>query len=196
MTTVTVVARYQAGLKTEARIVGAARELLGEKGLEGTTLKAICDRAGIRAGSFYNLFESKEEVILKVIAEAIAAVDPDPAGETDTLEELVDAYVAFFLTQSTLARIYVQIAVTGSVTADGLGVRMLHGHQTRVDRFRAAIRRHDESLSEDDATIRAELLLAVLNGLAFRWSLDPEFELERHAELALSEAVGRSLPQR
>ncbi|MGA9597079.1 MAG: TetR family transcriptional regulator, partial [Acidimicrobiia bacterium] len=44
------VARYQAGIRTERRIIEATRELLGEVGLEGTTLKAICDRAEVRSG--------------------------------------------------------------------------------------------------------------------------------------------------
>ncbi len=188
-------ARYQAGLKTEARIVEAARELLGEKGLDGTTLKAICDRAGIRAGSFYNLFASKEEVILRVISEAIAAVDPDPRGATDTLDELVHAYVAFFRTQPTLARIYVQIAITGSVTDDGLGIRMLHGHQTRVERFGTAMAR-ERAVEDGEEEIRAELLLATLNGLAFRWSLDHDFDFEHFATLAMDESLHRPIAQR
>jgi AcrR family transcriptional regulator len=183
------VARYRAGLRTESRIVAATRELLGEVGLEGTTLKAICDRAGVRAGSFYNLFGSKEEVVLRVIVEAIAAVDPDPAGETDTLEELVDAYVAFFVGESSLARIYVQIAVTGAVTDGGIGDRVLRGHHARVERFRAAMLRRYPSLSGDEATERTERLLATLNGLAFRWSLDTSFALADHARRALAEAL-------
>lgn len=182
-------ARYQAGIKTEARIIEATRQLLGELGLEGTTLKAICDRAGVRAGSFYNLFETKEEVVLRVIVEAITAVDPDPAGETDTLEELVDAYVAFFRSETTLARIYVQIAVSGSVTHDGLGGPMLSGHMARLERFSTAMQREHPPMSRQDATLRAELLLATLNGLAFRWSLDPVFDFEAHARLALQTAV-------
>ncbi len=48
--------RYQAGIQTEARIIDATRTLLAERGLEGTTLKAICELAEVRAGSFYNLF--------------------------------------------------------------------------------------------------------------------------------------------
>ena len=50
--------RYQAGIQTEARIIDATRELLAEGGLKATTLNAICDRAEVRAGSFYNLFDS------------------------------------------------------------------------------------------------------------------------------------------
>ena len=72
-------ARYRAGIRTEARILESTRQLLGEIGLEATTLKAICDLAGVGVGSFYNLFDSKESVILRVVGEAIAAVDPDPA---------------------------------------------------------------------------------------------------------------------
>lgn len=182
-------ARYQAGLRTEARIIEATRALLGEVGLEGTTLKAICERAGVRAGSFYNLFPSKEEVVLRVVIEAITAVDPDPAGETDTLEELVAAFVTFLRAESALARIYVQIAVSGAVTDDGIGTRVLHGHQRRVERFQSAMMRRAPELSDDEAMLRAELLLAQLNGLAFRSSLDADFPFERFAAAALAESI-------
>ena len=184
-------ARYEPGLKTEARIIQATRELLGESGLDGTTLKAICERAGVRAGSFYNLFASKEEVVLRVIVEAITAVDPDPAGETDTLAALVDAYVAFFEAETALAKIYVQIAISGSVTDGGLGGRVLRGHHKRVERFRTAMLRENAGMAAEQATVRTELLLATLNGLAFRWSLDAEFDFAGNARLALRQALQR-----
>jgi len=110
------VARYQAGIRTEGRIVEATRQLLGEVGLEGTTLKAICERAEVRAGSFYNLFESKEEVVLRIVKEAIRAVDPRPSGGgDDSLAELVEAYISFITGESTLARVYLKIAISGAV---------------------------------------------------------------------------------
>jgi len=100
-------ARYQAGIRTEARIIEATRELLGEVGLDGTTLKAICDRADVRAGSFYNLFESKEDAVLRVVKDAIRAVDPHPAKDAaDSLHELVEAYISFVTGQSDVARVY------------------------------------------------------------------------------------------
>jgi len=71
------VARYQVGLQTEARIIDATRSLLAEGGLDAATLKSICDRAEVRSGSFYNLFDSKEEAIIRVVRESIRAVDPD-----------------------------------------------------------------------------------------------------------------------
>ena len=88
--------RYKAGLETRDRILEATRGLIAEEGLEGTTIKAICDRAGVLPGSFYNLFSSKEEAILSVVRDAIDAVDPDPSHEgPDDIDALVDAYVTW-----------------------------------------------------------------------------------------------------
>lgn len=181
-------ARYQAGIRTQERIVDATRDLLGAQGLEGTTLKAICDRARVRAGSFYNLFASKEEVVLRVVREAITAVDPDPEGETDTIEQLVAAYVAFVTGETALAKVYVQIAVTGAMRHDAIGERVLRGHEARIERFRAAMCRAHPELSREEALMRTELLLATLNGLAFRWSLDGDFAFRDHAVAVLETA--------
>jgi AcrR family transcriptional regulator len=190
------VARYRAGIETEARIVDATRRLLGEVGLEGTTLKAICDRAHVRAGSFYNLFSSKEEVVLRVVGEAINAVDPDPEGKhTETLDDLVDAYIAFITGSPTLATIYLQVAVTGALERSrGLdddttvGKRVLRHHERRLERFAEAIVRGNGSLPGAHATGSAEVLIAALNGLAFRLLLEPSFDFPRFARLAAEAA--------
>ena len=178
-------ARYQVGIQTEARIVDAARELLAERGLEGTTLKAICERADARSGSFYNLFDSKEEVVLRVVAEAIAAVDPDPAGAgSDRVTDLVEAYISFVTGQPELARIYIQVALNGGMKHTGAAARFLRHHQRRVERFAGALRRQDPRLDVEAATASAEVLLGALDGLAFRWILEHEFDFTGHARAA------------
>lgn len=188
-------ARYRAGIETETRIVDATRELLGEAGLEGTTLKAICDRAEVRAGSFYNLFSSKEEVVLRVVGEAIGAVDPDPEGKhTETVDDLVDAYIAFITKSPTLATIYLQVAVTGAMErargldGDSIGRRVLRHHERRVERFGDAIARGNPRLPAEAARGRAEVLIAALNGLAFRLLLDAGFDFPQFARLAAESA--------
>ena len=69
--------RNRAGIETRERILGATQRLLAERGLDGVTIKGICDAADVHAGSFYNLFDSKEQVVLTAVREAITAVDPD-----------------------------------------------------------------------------------------------------------------------
>jgi AcrR family transcriptional regulator len=179
------VGRYQAGIQTEARIIDATRSLLAEGGLEAATLKAICDRAEVRSGSFYNLFDSKEEAIIRVVREAIDAVDPDPEGAgTDSLDDLVDAYIRFFVDEPQLARVYVLVALTGDSSENGARRRFLRHHERRVERFAAAMGRGDATLTPPDATDQAEVLLGALDGLAFRWSLDNAFPFPAFARSA------------
>ena len=184
-------ARYKAGIETQAKILDATRALLGEVGFEGTTLKAICERAGIQSGSFYNLFPSKDEAVLTVLREAITAVDPDPAGEGhDTLAELVEAYVVFVTEGDSLARIYVQLAATASTSDEHLRARVLRHHEQRIRRFADALGRERPEWSAGESRQQSEMLIATLNGLALHCSLDPSFDLRSFAQRLLADRVG------
>lgn len=178
-------ARYQVGIQTEAKIIDATRSLLADGGLEAATLKAICDRAEVRAGSFYNLFDSKEEAVIRVIRESINAVDPDPEGAgTDSVDDLVDAYIRFFEEDPQLARVYVMTGLSTEATGNGARRRFLRHHQRRVERFADAMLRAEPSLTTAETATNAEILLGALDGLAFRWSLDPTFDLATYGRLA------------
>lgn len=177
-------ARYRVGLETRARILAATREVLGENGLDNTTLKAITDRAGVGAGSFYNLFDSKEAAVLEVLREAIVAIDPDPAGMgRESLDDLVQTFVEFVTSPETasLARIHVQLA-SSALTDPKIADRMVRSHRRRVERFAAAILRDQGDVARDDAERHAEILLAALTGLALQWIWDPTFDYAGHAD--------------
>jgi AcrR family transcriptional regulator len=174
---------YRAGIATREKILAATRRLLAEGGVEAATVKAICAKAGVLPGSFYNLFESKEQAILTVVREAINAVEPDPG--TETLADLVEAYVRFITGEPTLARVYLVMAVSGGLTDRKLGQRVLRHHQARLDRFRRAILAEGRGADPEEATARAESLLAALNGYAFNALLDSDFDFPKHAERLL-----------
>ncbi len=179
--------RNRAGIETRERILEATRTLLSERGLEGTTVKAICDVAGILAGSFYNLFDSKEQVVLSVVAEAIAAVDPDGPGP-ESVAELVEAYVRFVTEEQTLARVYLAVAVSKGLQDPEMARRVLRHHEQRVERFRRALAA--EGLGEPEASLRAEAVAATLEGYALHALLDPGFDLAAHALRLVNETVG------
>ena len=182
--------RYRAGLETKERILTATRALIADAGLEGTTIKAICDRAGVLPGSFYNLFKSKEEAIITVVRGAIDAVDPDPDHRgTDTLSELVDAYIRFVVDTPDLASVYIGLAVSGSRNNAELKGRVIRHHDGRVARFADALIREHTELSHDEATRRAETLVTALNGVALHRVLDGQFDMETHARALLGEAL-------
>lgn len=186
-------ARYRVGLETRERILAATRRLLSEVGIEGVTLKAITDQASVGAGSFYNLFDSKDDAVFEVVREAIEAVDPDPAGAgTDSLADLVDAFVAFMTGSSPIARIYLQLAGRG-LTDQAIAARVLRSHRRRVERFADAWQREDPRLDAAEAEQRAELLLAALTGLGLTALMDESFDMRRHAMelLPASAVIGR-----
>ena len=185
--------RYKAGLETRERILGATRSLVAENGLDGTTIKAICDQAGVLPGSFYNLFASKEQAILTVVREAIDAVDPDPDHQgTDTLEDLVGAYVRFLEESPELSRVYIRIGVSGAGSNAELSGRMVRHHQERVGRFAAAMRRQSPDLSDSLTERRAETLVLALNGIALHRIIDPGFDVAWHARVLLDDAAAVS----
>ena len=174
-------ARYRVGLETRERILEATRNLLAESGVDGITLKRITSEAGVGVGSFYNLFDSKEAAVFEVIRDALDAVDPHPGGaSSDTLEELVDAFVTFMTGSSTIARIYLQLAGLG-LTDPAIASRVLRSHRRRVQRFAAACLRADPTLGEESARERAETIMAALTGLGLTALIDPSFDMRAHA---------------
>ena len=182
--------RYRAGLETQERILAATRSLLAEAGLEGITLKAICERAGVLPGSFYNLFETKEEAVITVVRQALEAVDPDPNRRgRDTVEDLVEAYIRFIEGQPVLARIYVQLAVAGGADDHRLRGRILRHHANRLERFTEGMSRSRPGLNPAESRWRAEFLLAALQGLTVWRMLDPGFDFAAHARDLLAGVV-------
>lgn len=184
-------ARYRVGLETRERILAATRRVIIAVGIEGVTLKAILDQANVGSGSFYNLFESKEDAVLEVVRHAIEAVDPDPAGVgTDALEDLVDAFVTFFTDSRPIARIYLQLALARGMTDRRVADRVRRSHQRRVERFADAWQRHDPALTPAEAAARAELTVGALMGLGLSALVDPSFDLRGLAQRLLPGTAG------
>jgi AcrR family transcriptional regulator len=182
--------RYKAGLQTRDKILDATRWLIATEGLDGTTIKAICEQAGVLPGSFYNLFESKEQAILSVVRQAIDAVDPDPDHMgTDSLSDLVEAYITFVTDQGDLARVYIRLALSGGASNAEIRARTLRHHEGRVARFAEAMGREHPNMSEAEIGRRAETLVTALNGVTLHKVTDPAFDVAVHARALLADAL-------
>ena len=80
------------GLQTEettgrARVLDAAAELFVRQGYVGTTLRQIAAAAGIKAGSIYHHFESKESLFVAVLNDGIVVM-------SDAFDEALDMLAA------------------------------------------------------------------------------------------------------
>ena len=175
-------ARYKTGLETRDRILGATEGLLAEEGPEKTTIQAICDRAEIRPGSFYNLFRSKDDAVFEVVLDAVRDAATRPVG-SPSVDEFIDQFLGFVVANPNKAMIYLRLGVSGAVTHSDIIARIRHFHEKRVDYLAAALASANPQLKVSDATPRAELMLATLNGLTLRYLMNNDFDLTRHIEM-------------
>ncbi len=176
---------YRAGIATRERILDATRALLAEGGIEAATVKAICDQSRILPGSFYNLFPSKNDAVMTVVRESIAALEEDQR-ERESVADLVNGFVRFVTSEPVIARVYLIMAVSGGLTDEGIRRRVMRHHQARVERFTAAMRRQGNH-SVRRAQQRAEAIEAALTGFALHAILDPDFDFAKHASSLLEE---------
>src|SRR5580692_2447046 len=57
--------------QTRGRLVAAAEQLFAAQGVEATTIAEITEGADVGFGSFYNHFDSKDEIAEAVLGEAL-----------------------------------------------------------------------------------------------------------------------------
>lgn len=92
--------REQTKVQNRQAILDAAREVFGELGYEGATVRDIIRRTGLAAGTFYNYYRSKEEVFAALAddgARRFAPILKSLRGRGGPLEDFVrDAIAAYF----------------------------------------------------------------------------------------------------
>ncbi len=82
--------------RTRSSLLDAARTLFAERGFEHTTIADITDGADLGVGSFYNHFDSKEELLAalleQALSEQLAALNSRRAGIDDPAERVAIAH--------------------------------------------------------------------------------------------------------
>ncbi len=95
-------------MSTRERILEATTELLAERGLRGTSTRAICEAAGITAPTLYHHFGTKGALFEAVVAEGFARFlegKRESIAGDDPVENLrrgFDQYVAFAVSNPSL----------------------------------------------------------------------------------------------
>jgi AcrR family transcriptional regulator len=145
---------------TRRALLGAARTLMAQRGVEGTSTRDVAAEAGVNQALVYRYFGSKE----KLFAEA-AEGDPTVADrliEQTPLDELASALVAHVLdmtvTSGTEAGISALVSAANDEAVRGI-IR---------DRIESSFGvRLAQRLDGPEAALRAELLAALVTGIAF-----------------------------
>ena len=95
--------RAERTAETEAAIVGAARNLLAEGGLDALSMRVVADRVGLSATAIYHYFENKDALVGRVVSDgyrrfgeyALSAADRHARGSLERVIALGEGYVRF-----------------------------------------------------------------------------------------------------
>ncbi len=106
----------------------AARSVFARQGMDVTTINQITEEADVGFGSFYNHFESKEEIVAavleQVVAEAGAAIDRATSDIADPAEVVAIAHrslIAWASTDPELAWLLVRLNASHDALLTTLG---------------------------------------------------------------------------
>ncbi len=93
--------------RTRAAIREAANHLFLERGIDGTTVDAICAAAGISKGTFYLYFHRKEDLLVEYGLQRLRLLRdmlPDLIASKRTFREAVDAILDALVRQKSWGR--------------------------------------------------------------------------------------------
>lgn len=163
--------------KTRQRILEAAARTFRDKGYSGTTLNDIAAAAGMRAGSIYYHFESKEQILEEVleigirrISEAVVAevgALPDTARPSEKIRVGIETHLRALLQHGAYAS--ANIRIFGQVPKP-VQRRNLRFRREYADFWRELLREARDA-GEIDPSFDLSLVRMVLFG-ALNWSVE------------------------
>jgi AcrR family transcriptional regulator len=144
---------------TRAALLNAARTLMAQRGVEGTSTRDVAAEAGVNQALVYRYFGSKEKLFAEAAATSVTS--PDDIITTTPLAELPRVLLDRIL-------LAVETAQTAELSTLVAAANDEHVRAIMRERIEGAFSTLlAERLDGPDAELRAELLGAVLVGIGF-----------------------------
>lgn len=180
-------------------ILQAAQRVLVEKGFSGLTLRAIAAESGENSAMVQYYFGNKEGLVKAMIDSVFRDDQRDAAAamstvtSDDRLPRFVDGLRTISLSRS--FRVFFDV-LPYALRKEGLRGRMARAYDSYRQIKRDWLRGEDEpGLPEQEVLAGvAELMTAVVDGLAIQEAIDDDFDMRR-AYAVLEFMLQRSLPE-
>ena len=196
--------REQTKLETRKALVAAAAVEFTENGIEGTSLDAICARAGYTRGAFYVHFKDRDD-ILKAVFDVLLEGFYDQViatGGSDDLEATIAKFVGAVLAGSpatrSLGKWRFHNTLAACVRSPALRDRYLELQRNAMSRVAAAARsgqRAGTVRDDVDADALAEVLVILTMGITAIIDVGYPLDIARGGKL-LTTLVRASRPKR
>ncbi|GAA1763685.1 TetR/AcrR family transcriptional regulator [Pseudarthrobacter sulfonivorans] len=80
--------------QTRARLIAAARSLMAERGVDAVGLTEITDAADLGAGTFYNYFQSRDDIVEAVAEASVESFGASLDALTANMEDDAEVFAA------------------------------------------------------------------------------------------------------
>lgn len=159
----------------QEKILNAALELFAEEGYRSTSTSKVAKRAGVSEGLIFRHFENKEgllEAIVKLGEEKAKELFADLVNEPDPKEVLrkyLDIGINISKNKETVDFWKLQFKIKWELEMYG---------EHKIEEIQDALIRAFEQLRFNHPEEEANLLLSLMDGLATRFMLQKNFDLE------------------
>ena len=164
-------------IRTRAKLLESARELIREKGYARTTLQDVAQRAGMTSGAIYGNFKNRDELFVSLAEAHWAPIRPKvKAGATfaEVMQALASATLAA-LPDRNRAAVARLTGMAYTLTQDELRTRV---HEITAQSYSAGASWLRGAIDERELPMAPEHLVCVIHalteGLVFQRLLTPE----------------------
>ena len=172
-------------LERRERLMQAALQLFGTQGYANTTIETLCSEAKVTTRHFYQVFSSREELLLAVynqITEELqvslfSAMMAERQGLQEKMQQVIQALVNNYLTDSRRAQIGV-LEVVGASAIVERRREVIHGIAIHLEQFMDALAAENQ-LPQRNYHWLAVALVGGINELMAEWLMNQSLSLEQ-----------------
>ena len=173
-------------LERRERLMQAALQLFGTQGYANTTIETLCSEAKVTTRHFYQVFSSREELLLAVynqITEELqvslfSAMMAERQGLQEKMQQVIQALVNNYLTDSRRAQIGVLEVVGASAIVEKRRREVIHGIAIHLEQFMDALAAENQ-LPQRNYHWLAVALVGGINELMAEWLMNQSLSLEQ-----------------
>jgi AcrR family transcriptional regulator len=167
------------GSATRRRILQIALTLMGQRGVDGTSMRDLASAAGLNVASLYHYFPSKRDLLESVLIEqGFLPIRPEhadvsresPDAEPLTLAQLLAEIMTSMFEVEDFVRLMVGEAMRGEATARAVGVDLFASFESSIEDW---VKSNRPDLNEGPgAAAVARLLSAMVVGIFIQHAAD------------------------
>ncbi|MGH2849454.1 MAG: TetR/AcrR family transcriptional regulator [Solirubrobacteraceae bacterium] len=173
--------RPETRVERRQELIDAAWRCAGRSGFRDLTVDAVCAEARVSKGAFYGYFEQKQDLLLALLEDDVAALDRELEGITrgsaSGVQRVRRFARAMLVRGEDAARVQVRADLWSDLlTEDTVRQRLAAATQRRREVVRGWIEEATASgeLASIPANALASILLALADGLMLHGALDPD----------------------